>query len=134
MRRARWLIRWPPRVSVRSRSAVEGGSVLLPLGSPLPDDSVAAVRGASGMLGGLSVPLKWGVVVPPDNYDHWAPEPEEGVSAGDDAADGLTPEATADGMDEWNEWGEWSAWEGEAEPRFDVPRTSSVIPHSPAAG
>jgi hypothetical protein len=134
MRRARWLIHWPPRVSVRSRSAVEGGSVLLPLGSPLPDDSVAAVRGTSGMLGGLSVPLKWGVVVPPDNYDHWAPEPEEGVNAGDDAADGLTPEATADGMDDWNEWGEWSAWEGEAEPRFDVPRTSSVIPHSPAAG
>ena len=86
------------------------------------------------MLGGLSVPLKWGVVVPPDNYDHWAPEPEEGVNAGDDVADGLAPEATAEGMDEWNEWGEWSGWEGEAEPRFDVPRTSSVIPHSPAAG
>ena len=133
MRRAWWLIRSPPRTSVR-RSAVEGGSVLLPLGSPLPDDSVSAVRGESGMLGGLSVPLKWGVAVPPDDYDHWAPEPEEGVNAGDKAADGLDAGATADGMDEWNQWGEWSGWEGEAEPRFDVPRTRGVIPHSPAAG
>ena len=37
--------------------------MLLPLGSPLPDDAVSAVRGESGMLGGLSVPLKWGVAV-----------------------------------------------------------------------
>jgi hypothetical protein len=87
------------------------------------------------MLGGLSVPLTWGVAVPPDDYDHWAPEPEEGADAGEKAADGLNPEAaTDDGVDEWNEWGEWSEWGGEAEPRFEVPRTSSVIPHSPAAG
>lgn len=83
------------------------------------------------MLGGLSVPLTWGVAVPPDDYDHWAPEPEEGADADDNAADGLNPETAADGMDEWDEW---SQWEGEAEPRFDVPRTGSVVPHSPAAG
>ncbi len=105
--------------------------MLLPLGSPLPDDSVSAKRGESGMLGALSVPLKWGVAVPPDDYDHWAPEPEDGTDVPDQAADGLNPEAPADGMDEW---GEWSAWEGEAEPRFDMPRTTSVIPNSPAAG
>jgi hypothetical protein len=108
--------------------------VLLPLGSPLPDDAVSAVRGESGMLGGLTVPLKWGVAVPPDDYDHWAPEPEEGADADDKAADGLNPEVAAEGMDEWNEWSEWSEWEVEAEPSFDMPRTSSVIPHSPAAG
>jgi hypothetical protein len=114
---------------------VEGGSVLLPLGSPLPDDAVSAKRGESGMLGGLTVPLKWGVAVPPDDYDHWAPEPEEGVDDGDKAADALNPEAAAaDGTDEWDEWAEWTEWEAEAEPRFDVPRTSGVVPHSPAAG
>ena len=110
---------------------MEGGSVLLSLGSPLPDDSVAAVRGESGMLGGLSVPLSWGVAVPPDDYDHWAPEPEEGADDDGKAADGLNSEAAADGMDEWDEWSQWA---GEAEPRFDMPRTSSVVPHSPAAG
>jgi hypothetical protein len=113
---------------------VEGGSVLLPLGSPLPDDAVSAVRGESGMLGGLSVPLSWGVAVPPDDYDHWAPEPEEGADADGEAADGRNSNTVAEGMDEWNEWAEWSEWQGEAEPRFDVPRTGSVIPHSPAAG
>jgi hypothetical protein len=113
---------------------VEGGNVLLPLGSPLPDDAVSAVRGESGMLGGLSVPLKWGVAVPPDDYDHWAPEPEEGADVDGKVADGLNPEVTNEGVDEWSEWAEWSEWEGEAEPRFEVPRTSSVIPHSPAAG
>nr|WP_231982073.1 MULTISPECIES: hypothetical protein [unclassified Mycobacterium] len=113
---------------------MEGGSVLLPLGSPLPDDAVAAKRGESGMLGGLSVPLKWGVAVPPDDYDHWAPEPEEGADAGNKATDGLNPEATAEGMDEWNEWAEWSEWQGEAEPSFNLPRTTGVIPTSPAAG
>ena len=113
---------------------MEGGSVLLPLGSPLPDDAVSAVRGESGMLGGLSVPLKWGVAVPPDDYDHWSPEPEEGADADGKVANGLNPDVTTEGMDEWNEWAEWSEWEGEAEPRFEVPRTSSVIPHSPAAG
>jgi hypothetical protein len=112
----------------------KGTSVLLPLGSPLPDDAVSAARGESGMLGGLSVPLTWGVVVPPDNYDHWAPEPEEGADADDKAADALNSEAAAEGMDEWDEWGQWTEWGGEAEPRFEVPRTSSVIPHSPAAG
>jgi len=109
--------------------------VLLPLGSPLPDDAVSAKRGESGMLGGLTVPLKWGVAVPPDDYDHWAPEPEEGADDADTAADALNPEAAAaDGTDEWDEWAEWTGWEAEAEPRFDVPRTSGVVPHSPAAG
>ena len=116
------------------RSALEGGSMLLPLGSPLPDDAVAAVRGESGMLGGLTVPLSWGVAVPPDGYDHWAPEPEEGADSEAKVADGLNPEEAADGGDEWNEWAEWSEWEVEAEPRFELPRTSSVVPHSPAAG
>ena len=105
--------------------------MLLPLGSPLPDDAVSAKRGESGMLGGLSVPLKWGVAVPPDDYDHWAPEPEEGADDTDKAADGLNPEAAGDGMDEW---GEWSEWQVEEEPRFDMPRTTSVVPTSPAAG
>jgi len=109
--------------------------VLLPLGSPLPDDAVSAKRGESGMLGGLTVPLKWGVAVPPDDYDHWAPEPEEGADDGDTAADAPNPEAAAaDGTDEWDEWAQWTGWEAEAEPRFDVPRTSGVVPHSPAAG
>ena len=109
--------------------------MLLPLGSPLPDDAVSAKRGESGMLGGLTVPLKWGVAVPPDDYDHWAPEPEEGADDGDTAADAPNPEAAAaDGTDEWDEWAEWTGWEAEAEPRFDVPRTSGVVPHSPAAG
>ncbi|MBW0012319.1 hypothetical protein [Mycobacterium sp.] len=108
--------------------------MLLPLGSPLPDDAVSAKRGESGMLGGLSVPLKWGVAVPPDDYDHWAPEPEEGAEAGEVAAEALNTEAAADGMDEWDEWAEWSEWQAEAEPRFEMPRTSSVVPHSPAAG
>jgi len=67
---------------------VEGNSVLLSLGSPLPDDAVAAVRGESGMLGGLSVPLSWGVAVPPDDYDHWAKKPEQ--------ADGVVAEATSE--------------------------------------
>ena len=61
--------------------------MLLPLGPPLPDDSVSVVRGESGMLGGLSVPLKWGVAVPPDDYDHWAPKPEVSADTGDAAAD-----------------------------------------------
>ena len=108
--------------------------MLLPLGSPLPDNAVSAVRGESGMLGGLSVPLSWGVAVPPDDYDHWAPEPEEGADADGEAADGRNSEAAAAGVDQWNEWAEWSEWQDEAEPRFDVPRTGSVIPHSPAAG
>ena len=109
--------------------------MLLPLGSPLPDDAVSAKRGESGMLGGLTVPLKWGVAVPPDDYDHWAPEPEEGADDGDTAADAPNPEAAAaDGTDEWDEWAQWTGWEAEAEPRFDVPRTSGVVPHSPAAG
>nr|WP_231993762.1 hypothetical protein [Mycobacterium sp. 852002-50816_SCH5313054-b] len=123
----------PPGSNV-NETAVEGGTVLLPLGSPLPDDAVSAKRGESGMLGGLSVPLKWGVAVPPDDYDHWAPEPEEGTDATAQAAEGLSPEAAGDGMDEWNEWAEWSEWQAEAEPRFDMPRTTSVVPTSPAAG
>jgi hypothetical protein len=113
---------------------VKGGSVILPLGSPLPEDAVSALRGESGMLGGLSVPLKWGVAVPPDDYDHWAPEPEEGADADEKVADGVNPEAADEGLDEFDEWAEWREWEGEAEPRFEMPRTSSVVPHSPAAG
>ncbi|WP_231639636.1 hypothetical protein [Mycobacterium sp. Marseille-P9652] len=120
--------------------------MLLPLGSPLPDDSVSAVRGESGMLGGLSVPLTWGVAVPPDDYDHWATDTDEGTNVADQPIPGLISTEPAEGMDEWAEqaqwgeqaeWGEqaqWSAWEGEAEPRFDLPRTSKVVPHSPAAG
>lgn len=111
---------------------MEGGNVLLPLGSPLPDDAVAAKRGESGMLGGLSVPLKWGVAVPPDDYDHWAAKQEEGADTSETVvADGLSPEVADEGMDEWNEWSEW---QGEPEPSFNMPRTSSVVPHSPAAG
>jgi hypothetical protein len=100
----------------------------------LPDDAVSAKRGESGMLGGLSVPLKWGVAVPPDDYDHWAQESEDGSDAGETAVDGLSPETAEAGTDEWNEWGEWSEWQGEAEPRFELPRPTSVIPNSPAAG
>lgn len=109
--------------------------MLLPLGSPLPDDSVVAKRAESGLLGGLTVPLSWGVAVPPDGYDHWAPEPEEGAEAEDVtvAAESKSEEG-AEGVDEWSEWAEWSQWEGEAEPRFEMPRSSSVVPHSPAAG
>ena len=77
------------------------------------------------MLGGLSVPLLWGVVVPPDDYDHWAPKSEEGADA---AAATAEPATSADGG---NEWGDWA---GEAEPRFEMPRIVQVVPHSPAAG
>jgi hypothetical protein len=80
------------------------------------------------------LPLKCGVAVPPDDNDHWAPELEEAVGADGKAADAVNPQAAAEGMDEWNEWAEWSEWQGEAEPRFEVPRTSGVVPHSPAAG
>ncbi len=80
------------------------------------------------MLGRLSVPLRWGVAVPPDAYDHPAPKPEAGADAGDEAVDGLKSRVAADGINEW------SGWEGEPEPRFDMPRTGSVVPHSPAAG
>lgn len=100
--------------------------MLLPLGPPLPDDSVAAVRGESGMLGGLSVPLKWGVAVPPDDYDHWAPKRE----ARADTVDAAAAVAAAD----TTQWTEWKRWEVEAEPHFEVPRSTGVIPHSPAAG
>ncbi|OBI28716.1 hypothetical protein A5709_03395 [Mycobacterium sp. E1386] len=82
------------------------------------------------MLGGLSVPLVWGVAVPPDDYDHWAPKPEVSADPGDAAADAPAPAAVADPK----EWNDWQRWEGEAEPRFDVPRSGGVIPHSPAAG
>jgi hypothetical protein len=98
--------------------------MLLPLGTPLPDDAVSAARGESGLLGGLSVPLVWGVAVPPDDYDHWAPEPEIGT----DVEDAASSERTAD------EWGQFKQWGDEAEPRFEVARPSGVIPHSPAAG
>jgi hypothetical protein len=86
------------------------------------------------MLGALSVPLSWGVAVPPDDYDHWAPEPGDNPDAGEKAVPGLITTGPAEGVDEWSQQSEWSGWEGESEPRFDMPRTSSVIPHSPAAG
>ena len=92
------------------------------------------------MLGGLSVPLKWGVAVPPDEYDHWATEDGSEADPADTAVPGLITTEPAEGLDEWGaqgEWnaqGEWSAWEGEAEPRFDMPRTGRIVPHSPAAG
>jgi hypothetical protein len=108
--------------------------VLLPLGPPLPDDSVSAVRGESGMLGRLTVPLSWGVAVPPDDYDHWAPEREERADADGKATDGPDSEAAAEGMSEKKERGQWDDWEGEAEPRFKVARSNRVVPHSPAAG
>jgi hypothetical protein len=106
-------------------ACVKGGIVLLPLGSPLPDDAVLALRGESGLLGRLSVPMSWGVAVPPDDYDHWAPKPEEGADADDKVTDGRNSGAAAE---------ERSEWQGEAEPRFEVPRTTGVVPHSPAAG
>nr|WP_082951099.1 hypothetical protein [Mycobacterium mantenii] len=73
------------------------------------------------MLGGLSVPLRWGVVVPPDDYDHWAPKTEAGAEVPDETVDVPRPTAVADGV--------WSGWEGDT-----VPRSPGVIPHSPAAG
>jgi len=113
----------------------KGTAVLLPLGPPLPDDSVAAKRGESGMLGALSVPLSWGCAVPPDEYDHWAKEPEEGAQPDVMAAEGANSDDAAAGADEWDEWAAWSEWEAEnAEPRFEMPRSSGVIPNSPAAG
>ena len=77
--------------------------MLLALGSPLPDDAVVALRGESGLLGRLSVPLSWGVAVPPDDYDHWAPKPEEGADADDEVTDGRNSEA-AEGKNESAEW------------------------------
>lgn len=69
-----------------------------------------------------------------DDYDHWAPAPEDGADVDVQAAEGADAEAAA--MDEWDEWQAWNEWVAEnAEPRFEVPRSSSsVIPHSPAAG
>jgi hypothetical protein len=86
------------------------------------------------MLGALTVPLSWGVAVPPDGYDHWAPESEEGAEAEAKTAEELKSDESAEGTDEWSEWEQWNQWEGEAEPRFEVPRSSGVVPHSPAAG
>jgi hypothetical protein len=90
------------------------------------------------MLGGLTVPLSWGTVVPPDDYDHWAPKSEDGVEAEAmplPVPGAVDPEPAEPGADEWDEWAEWNEWEAEnAEPRFEMPRSSSVVPHSPAAG
>ncbi|OBA62977.1 hypothetical protein A5647_06545 [Mycobacterium sp. 1100029.7] len=86
------------------------------------------------MLGRLTVPLSWGVAVPPDDYDHWAPEREERAAGDDVVTGGPDSEVAADGVSEKKEWGQWSEWEGEAEPRFKVARSSRVVPHSPAAG
>ncbi|KKC02661.1 hypothetical protein AWC17_22285 [Mycobacterium nebraskense] len=88
------------------------------------------------MLGGLSVPLKWGVAVPPDDYDHWAPKPEvsaDSADSGDAAADAPAPAVVADAK-QFDEWNEWKRWDGETEPHFEMPRSGGVIPHSPAAG
>ena len=109
---------------------MEGGAVLLPLGPPLPDDSVSAKRGVSGMLGGLTVPLSWGTAVPPDDYDHWAPPSDEVPGYEANATEPTGSDSTS--SDEWDEWGEWQA--ESSEPRFDVPRTGGFIPRSPAAG
>jgi hypothetical protein len=108
--------------------------VLLPLGPPLPDDAVAAKRGESGMLGGLSVPLSWGTVVPPDDYNHWAKESEEGAEV-ELVPGAVTPEA-AESQEELDEWSLWNEWVAEnEEPRFDLPRANNgVVPKSPAAG
>ncbi|WP_083667199.1 hypothetical protein [Mycobacterium sp. SP-6446] len=92
--------------------------MLLPLGSPLPNDAVLAQRGESGLLGRLSVPMSWGVAVPPDDYDHWAPKAEEGADADHKVTDGGNAEPAAE----------------EAEPHFKVARQTGVVPHSPAAG
>jgi hypothetical protein len=73
------------------------------------------------VLGGLSVPLKWGVVVPPDDYDHWAPKPDVSAEAPEEMPDGARPAAATEGAR--------SGWEGDT-----MPRTAGVIPHSPAAG
>lgn len=81
------------------------------------------------MLGGLSVPLNWGVAVPPDDYDHWAPKPEPTPDTVD-AAEALAPTGAADA----NQWNECKRREEEVEPHFELPRSSGVIPHSPAAG
>ncbi|CQD17162.1 hypothetical protein BN1232_03768 [Mycobacterium lentiflavum] len=86
------------------------------------------------MLGRLTVPLSWGVAVPPDDYDHWAPEREELSVADEKTTDGPDSEVAADGMSEKKEWGHWNEWEGDAEPRFEAPRTGRVVPHSPWAG
>jgi hypothetical protein len=82
---------------------------------------VSAVRGESGVLGGLTVPLKWVVFVPPDDYDHWAPKPDTSAETAEETVDAPRPTAVADGV--------WSGFEGEA-----APRPVGVIPHSPAAG
>ncbi|MCV7166530.1 hypothetical protein H7I75_20450 [Mycobacterium stomatepiae] len=86
------------------------------------------------MLGRLTVPLSWGVAVPPDDYDHWAPEREELAATNDKATDGPDSEAAADGMSEKKDWGHWNEWGGEAQPRFEAPRAGTVVPHSPWAG
>lgn len=73
------------------------------------------------MLGGLSVPLRWGVVVPPDDYDHWAPKPEANPEPPEETPDDARPAAATEGAR--------SGWEGDT-----TPRKPGVIPHSPAAG
>ncbi|OBH94154.1 hypothetical protein [Mycobacterium scrofulaceum] len=82
------------------------------------------------MLGGLSVPLKWGVAVPPDDYDHWAPKPDVSADAVDTVDDVPAPAVVA----EANQWNDWQRWEGGTEPHFEIPRPGGVVPHSPAAG
>lgn len=108
--------------------------MLLPLGSPLPDDAVSAARGDSGVLAGLSVPLNWDAVVAPDGYDDRAPKPEDLADAGDTTADAQNSPAPADGAAELDEWNEWRGRDGNAEPHFDIPRPGRVTARSPLAG
>jgi hypothetical protein len=54
------------------------------------------------------------VAVPPDDYDHWAPEPQDGADGQEAAGNELSSE----------EWGQFTK----------LPRRNGVVPHSPAAG
>jgi hypothetical protein len=117
----------------RIRNGTEGGGVLLePVGSPIPDDAVTALRGQAGALGNLSVPLSWGVAVPAD------PEPVESARADIEVVPGaLTDISSAEtaGTEEWDEWAECEECDAEStEPRFEMLRNARVIPRSPAAG
>lgn len=58
-----------------------------------------------------------GVVVPPDDYDHWAPKSDASADTTEETLDAPRPTAVADGV--------WSRWEGEA-----AARPVGVIPHS----
>ena len=80
------------------------------------------------MLGGLSVPLSWGTVVPPDDYNHWAKESEEAAEV--ELVPGAVTPGEAESQEELDEWTMWNEWVAEnEEPRFDLPRTNNgVVP------